>query len=185
MKVSDIVTVAAQLINEEDIVGGLKDYSNATDSARKKIELMVTLFNLEITELAGSFIPMKKTQRFCAAERKAEFKDFDEKVLEILAVYGANGEKINYELHPTELVVSEEEFTVSYSYIPAAYDINAVIGYDETEIPEGVLAYGLAAEYLLTERRFTEAVAWHARFEKAVKNLCAPENVRTKNRAWR
>lgn len=185
MKVSDIVTVAAQLINEEEIVDGLKDYPDASDFARKKIELMVSLFNLVVTELSASFIPMKKTQKFCSVERKAAFKDFDEKVLEILAVYGASGEKINYELHPTELVVSEEEFTVLYSYIPATYDISGVIGYAETEVSAGVLAYGLAAEYLLTERRFAEAVAWHARFEKAVKTLCAPKNVTAKNRAWR
>ena len=185
MKVSDIILVAAKLINEEDIIKGVTDDANATETARKKTELMVTLINLVVTELAGSFVPMKKIEKFYSAERRAAFSDFSEKVLEILAVYGANGKEINYELHPTEVSVATEEFSVSYSYVPSAYDINGVIGYDETEVPAYVLAYGLAAEYLLTERRFTEAVAWHARYENAVKKLCAPKNVTAKNRVWR
>ena len=48
----------------------------------------------------------------------------------------------------------------------------------------GTLAYGVLAEFCLTEARFDEAVMWHERYVNAVNLLLKPKNTRIKGRTF-
>ncbi len=186
MKILDIVQTTATLIAREDVVNYLSQSEGKETSidTLESVYILTRLSNLVIRELAEGLIVMKKKVEV-AGKKSVNFVDLDISPLDVIAVYGRDGEKLDCSVSSYGVSVGEGLiYTIEYSYLPETYDLNDIIGEFEKPISLGTLSYGVAAEYLLTEARFDEAIMWHARFVEGVNALIRPKNGRVKGRKF-
>ena len=185
MKVKDIVKNAAVYLGLEKVVSYIENGEYSSDSnALTATDTLTRCANLVINELACTYFPMKKTEQIACEDGKAYYSSFTETPLEIKSVCDENGEKIGFTVYPEYVKTDKSTATVEYEYLPPNYDLNDTVGYKERDVPARVIAYGVAAEYLLTVRAFDESVLFHDRYEKALCKILAPKNATSKGRAF-
>ena len=186
MKISEIVKTSATMIAREDVVEYLKSSKNdnVEKSTLETVDLLTRLTNLVVSELAEGFIRMKKTVKVDGLS-KVDFKSLGIEPLDIIAVFDANGNKLDFTLSPYGLTATYGLIhSVEYSYFPENYGLTDTVGVFEKKVTLGTLSYGVLAEYCLTEGRFDEAVMWNERYVNAIDSLLKPKNGRIKGRAF-
>ena len=186
MKIKDIIKISACFLGLEDVISYLESdgEDNLSEGAVNKVSVMTTLANLVIDELSATYIPMYKTEQIKTGSTRLNFDALSENILAIKQVLNVQGEPLQYTLHSNFVTFPSSAYVIEYSYIPSNYGLTDIVGYLECQVPSRVIAYGLSAEYCLTERRFDEAVLWHKRYSDAVKELCVPKNKVVKKRSW-
>ena len=186
MTVKEIIKLTATLLSREDV----KRYANgevfSPDSDTKKaVDILVELLNLVINELSLSYVPMVKSESINVAFGKVNYSSLKERALRIIDVLDANGQSLDFCQKAEHFETSDTAKIVKYSYIPNNYSFEEQIGYSEKDIPVRCLAYGLSAEFCLTEGEFDQAVLFHGRYIDALKEICLPKNGVCKKRSWR
>lgn len=186
MKLKDVIKITALLIGRTDVCDYLKGLSeNAEPETLKTVDAMVTLANLVINELATTYVPLVKRESVRVSDGKVYYDDFSEKILKIRKVYGADGIELDFKTAPEYLsVCGYSAVSVEYEYTPHNRGIDEETGYEEGQLPERVLSYGVAAEYFVSVGRFEEAVTWHKRYVDALSALLLPKNRIIKKRCW-
>ena len=106
--------------------------------------------------------------------------------LEILAVYDSEGNELDYvkNAYGLESKGGVAIYKIAYSYLPENYGLTDTIGKFMKPVSYNLLAYGVAAEFCLTQARFDEALMWNDRFVKGVNALMRPKNGRVKGRSF-
>ena len=187
MKIKDVVKTTALLLGKEKLYMALLS-ENGIDSTDNEIlalaDVMTRLANLVITELATSYILMKKREKVIFNAGKFFYANLSETPLKILGVYDLNGNSYKYSQHHEYLTAPTSCAVIEYAYKPANYDLDSIIGYTELDVSLRTLALGLAAECCIVEGRFDEAVMWHKRFEESVEKTCCPKNATVKERSF-
>ncbi len=186
MKISEIIKTSATLLAREDVVEYLSTLKteNASKNTLETVDLLTRLTNLVIRELAEGLIYMKKTIKFDGVS-SVNFSDYGIEPLAILGVYDREGNKVNFSLSSYELTVKYGLiYSIDYSYLPENYGLTDIVGVFEKNVTMGTIAYGVLAEFCLTEARFDEAVMWHERYATAVNHLLKPKNTRIKGRTF-
>ena len=186
MKISEIVKTSATLLAREDVVEYLAN-PNTEDASKNTLEtvdLLTRLTNLVIRELAEGLIYMTKTIKIDGVS-SVNFSDYGIEPLTILGVYDREGNKLSFSLSSYDLTVKYGLiYSIEYSYLPKNYGLSDTVGDFEKNVTMGILAYGVLAEFCLTEARFDEAVMWHERYVNAVNQLQKPKNARIKGRTF-
>lgn len=184
MKISDIALSVAVYLGKTAIADYLSGKEGKTDTETlTQIDAITRLSNLVINEVAGSFIPMVKTEEVTQTDGKIDLRELTEMPLEIKGVY-LDESGVSFKVKGAYAESAFKANKIKYSYIPHNYGLTDEIGYTEKEISLAVLAFGVAAEYCLTEWRFAEAVMWRERFTEGIKSFCIVKNVNTKGREW-
>jgi hypothetical protein len=186
MTVKEVIKITATMIGREDVVDyldGVKD-GDLTET-EKTVEIMVRLVNLVINELACSFIPMKTIEQTLNSGGKVYYRTLKYNPLEIKGVFNSAGEKVGFSVEHTFVKIDIPNALIEYSYFPPKYSLDDEIGYSEKDVSARVLAYGLSAEYAITQGCFKDAVMWHKRYADGVALLCEPKNSRIKERVWK
>lgn len=182
MKVKEIIMTASTLLGREDVVDYLANKKvESDDLTLRAIDLMVRCVNIVISELASTYIPMKKKQVFTKSE--VPFSEFDEKLTKVLSVTDNNGNQKNYRQYPDRLIIANGGI-VEYQYIPTNYALDDEVGYTKTEVSPTLIAYGSVSEFCLIERSFDESVMWRNKFISSLKNIILPKNKKIKERSW-
>lgn len=191
MKVKDVIKISAMLLANEQVVNylnvieeGATDTTSVEQSVLADVDLFTRLTNLVISELAGSYIMMKKSQIVRAKSGKVYYKDLDEKALQIISVTDIVGNKLTFKNNFEYAEIPTEKAIITYAYMPANYDIFSDIGYSQKEVQPNLLATGLCAEYCVVKGRFDEAIMWHKRYVDAITERCLPKNKNVKERSW-
>lgn len=184
MTVKEILNQAATLSGREDVIFGIEENSLATDDTLSAINVMVRLLNMVISELSASFIPLITIEEINASE-KVYYKDLSKNAIEILGVYDCQGYDIAFEVFYDHVKISKPCNKIKYKYRHTNYGIDDEIDYTEKDISPAILAYGLAAEFALSEGDFDRACTMHDRYVEGVHAICKPKNHRTKAREWR
>ncbi len=185
MKVNEIIKTTATLLAREDVV----DYLSNTDLVQEvekntleTIDLLTRLCNLVISELAEGLIVMKKEISINNLS-SVTFKDLAIEPIDVIAVYDASGNKLNYTVSAYGLTVSTGLVAkIEYAYLPKNYGLTDTVGTFEKKVTVGVLAYGVAAEFCIVEGRFDEAVMWNERYTSSINALITPKNAQIKGR---
>ena len=94
------------------------------------------------------------------------------------------GKKIDFSLDGSYLLTNAYKCVVEYEYAPKNYGLDDDIGYTEQDISLSALAYGVTAEYCITQGLFEQAVMHHKRFVDNVAEICLPKNKKIKSRSW-
>ncbi len=183
MSIKDILKNAALLLGRENVI----DYCNGltfNDDTLRTVNNMTGLINLVISELACTYIPMVKRETVSTSNGKIYYKDLTENALKVLGVYDTSGKEVHFEQNIEYLTINGSSVVVEYEYSPANYGIDDEIGYREKDVSACVLAYGLCAEFSISEGRFDQAVMWHKRYVDALSEICMPRNTHVKERRW-
>lgn len=185
MKIKEIIKIAATFVAEEKVVSSLSaDTVETDDSILSRIDLFTRLSNLVISELAASYIPMRKEETLTAESGIVKYSSLKENPLVILGVYDSYGNKTPFTQFPEYMRVCGGRVTVVYAYSPSNAGIDEEIGYNERDVSAEVIALGVAAEYCVTQGRIEEAVTFRKRYSDGVERFCMPQNKRIKRRGW-
>lgn len=186
MKLKDIIKVTCYFLGIQDVITCIENdiYEGIYEETYNKMNSLTNLSNLVLNELSASYIPMCKTEEIPLGSKKIDFINLSENIVKVMEVLDADGNSLNYEQHLDYITVPKTARFITYSYMPANYGITEEVGYSESQIPTRVIAYGLAAEYCLSLRRFDEAVMWHKRYIDAIKGMCTPKHSIIKKRSW-
>ncbi len=185
MTVKEIIIKSATLIGREDIVNYLTDEQNSVpEQTIKAVDVMIRLLNLVINELACSFIPMVCCENLSSQNKKILYTQLTHSPLEILNAYDDNGNDVLITATYSFAKVGADNVELRYSYFPQSVGLEDSVGYTERDVPSRVLAYGLCAEFAVSQGCFKDAVCWHERYADSIAELCAPKNVKIKRRKW-
>lgn len=184
MKIIDVLKICAIYLSRDNISKGLEDIDNADEHTLSQINSLTRLANLVISELAGGFIPMLISETPTFKDNKVYYADLKENFLELVSVSDLSGKEIDYKQTEEFIEVFNKNAIVCYKYLPSNYGLFDKIGYSEKTISAGILAYGVTAEYLLTEKNFDESIMWHDRFVKQINKKIKPKNTVVKKRRF-
>ena len=183
MKIKDILKNVCAFLTFKDALNYLENNSQATSDTLKKVNDLTRFSNIVISELAAGYIPMTYKEVVSLENGKLFFSNLTFNATKIISVTDKNGEKINYTLYPAYAKVDISECTVEYEYAPANYGLNDDIGFNSS-VASSLLAYGVAAEYCISEGRFEEGIMWRKRFTYGVEKIVLPKSARLKDRCW-
>ena len=184
MKIKDIITATAALLNQHDVIGYLEETVNDPSAETlSKIDLEMRLLNLVLSELAAGYVPMVYKEEMTAENGKIEYADLKYSATRILSIEDASGEKASYVQHPSYIEICDGVYTVEYEHSPASFALEETVNMGERILPS-LIAYGVAAEYCITQGRFEEAVMWRKRYSEGVERVVLPDCPTVKGRCW-
>ena len=185
MKVKDIVKHAAVYLGLEKAVRYIENGEFATDgNALSEVDHLTRCANLVINELACSYLPVVKRESVNGAGCRIDFSSLTETPLKVIGVEGENGDSVIFETFPDYVKTYAQAAYITYEYIPSNSGLNDDIGYAEKDVPSRVIAYGVAAEYSLIVKAFSESVEWRERFADEITKLSGFKTGVIKRRAF-
>ena len=184
MTVKDVLKTSANMLGREDIVSYLSDGQTFGEDTLPAVGIMVSLLNLVISELSGTFIPMVKIEEKQVTDGKVYYSSLTERCLRVVSVKDLSGMDVDYGYTPEYMQLGLNKVYVEYEYAPHNYGLDEVIGYDENLVSVGTLAYGLCAEYSICKGSFDEAVMWHERYVQSVRDRKKIKNATVKKRSF-
>lgn len=185
MKIKEVAIAVCTYLNKTEITDYLTEKTE-TPSADilTQVDILTRLTNLVINELACSYVPMKTRETVSVINGKFLISSLTKRALKILSVMEETGEQKIFMCDGENILTYGDNVEVEYSYLPENYGLDDTIGYGDNDIPLSVLAFGVCAEYCLTEWRFEEAVMWRERYSDALKSFTLPTSKTIKGRAW-
>ena len=184
MTLKDVLKVSAVLLGLDDVVLVLDEKISEDERTSPIIKRLITVANTVLGELSSSYLPLVYIDEACAYDNAIYLYNLLKKPTKIISVMDYNGNELPFTYDQYGIYVNAEFVQVKYNYVAEVYNIKEEVGFTEKDISQAVLAYGICAEYCLTERRFEEAVMWHQRFIDGVKKRIMPKNVKTPARRW-
>ncbi len=185
MKIKDVIVAVCTYLNKTEITEYLSGKTETPSAdVLTQVDILTRLTNLVVNELACSFVPMKTREKAKVVNGKILISSLTKRALKILSVIDELGEQKIFMCEGENILTYGDTLEVEYSYLPENYGLDDVIGYGDKDIPLSVLAFGVCAEYCLTEWRFEEAVMWRERYSDALKNFTLPTSKKIKGRAW-
>ncbi|MBQ4097674.1 MAG: hypothetical protein IJC72_00050 [Clostridia bacterium] len=183
MTVKEILEIACTFVNRLDVKEHFSS-GNGSDEVAKEAGVFIDLLNVVVNELACTYVPMITSEDVSATGGRIFYKDLKEKALKIIKVTDRSNAAVDYKYAYQYITVDQSFVTVFYEYSPKKVGIDDEVGYLEKDVPARVIAYGVAAEYLLVNGDFDEAVTWHKRYTDAIAALCLPKNKKAAGRLW-
>ena len=183
MTIKDVVKITALMTGRNDIVDYLNGKQTGADAA-DSVSTLEGLTNLVVNELSCTYIPLVKVESVIVTLGKVYFSSLMEKVLHVKGVYSPQGKAVPYTQTAKYLSVDLMNVDIEYEYVPKTLKLEDEIGYEEKDVPSRVLAYGVAAEFAISERRFDEAVTYHKRYVDALEEMLTPKNLMIKKRSF-
>lgn len=177
MNIKEVVRYSATFLGRENVIKYLdNENADTDDNVLSTVDIFTRCANLVVNELSASYLPMTKKRTFKTDNGRIYYKDFPETVLEITGAYDDDGKDISYTQNAEYIETVYSEYSVEYNYLPPVYGLTEEIGYKENVISARVIAYGVTAEFCITERAFDESVMWRKRFTDALSQLIPPKN---------
>lgn len=185
MKLKSIIRLSAELLSLDDVCSVLDGKTEAEDNTQEIIDRLVSVFNIVTGELSSAYLPLERIDEVKVVNDKISFTAFQKRPVRILEVFDKDGNVLKFTHDSSNISVSGVTVAkVRYNYVAEDYRLTDDVGYTERNISKTVLAYGVCAEFCLTERRFDEAVMWHERFEEGIKARILPKSKKITARRW-
>ena len=184
MKTREVVRSSALMLGRTDVVKYLDGESTIVTDTLETVNLLTNLCSLVVDELSATYIPLIRKETVGFANGKYSLIQFRDKIVKIIAVYGADGKKVDFSVDEYYVFANVSECVVEYHYSPKNYDLEDEIGYSNKEVSVTALAYGVTAEYCITQGQFEQAVMHHKRYVDAIAEICLPKNRKIKARSW-
>ena len=182
MRISEIIKTAATYLSKEEVCDYLTNQEmEVSRQTLETIDLLTRLTNLVISELSETDVRMVEKVQL-NGQKKVTFAELRNRILEVVGVYDENGNQLEYSLSAFQLDCNNGIYTFVYSYIPTNYGLFDAVGEFEKNVTTGTLAYGVSAEFCLTEGRFEEAVMWNKRYVDSINKLYTPKNAKIRGR---
>ncbi len=184
MTIRDIVRSSALILGKNDVITYLDGGQNTGIDTFESVNLLTNLCTLVIDELSATYIPLIKKETVTFSKGKHALINFSQKVVKMIGVYDMDGNSVDFSVDGIYVTADISKCIVEYEYAPKNYGLEDKIGYSEKDISLSALAYGVAAEYCITQGLFEQAVMHHKRFVDIVAEACVPKNKMIKSRSW-
>lgn len=168
MLVKDIILKACDFIGNEELSQIITSDGEMTSEQTRELETLVKCFNLVYNEVICEYKPIVKIEKIKVENKKVSFDDFQNKVVNILAVKDNFGEKVAFKVFESYILVDADEVEVWFATTAKDYTINDEI---DSTIPERVFAYGIAREYYFIQTLYEDAEIWEERFKNSLQVL--------------
>ena len=183
MKIKNIISVVATLLNKDNVLDYLKSQAESGD-ALEVVDRLVRLSNLVVSELSSySFYLVKKDKVQCE-NGKIYYADLSTSPIKILDVLDADGFSVDYTVNTFSIDTLSGEKTVVYAYYPTNFDMEEEFESNNKLLSEYIIALGVCAEYCLTIGDFDGALAWHEKYTDNLKKIAKIKNTIVKQRSW-
>ncbi|MBO5927867.1 MAG: hypothetical protein J6Q32_03345 [Clostridia bacterium] len=183
MTIKSVVKTAAVMLKKECAVKYLET-NEVEQDALETVDILTRCASLVINELACSYIPLVKEEEIVEENGKIYFSSLSDNPLKIIDVLGEENQSVSFAHKPEYIVAKSKAKKIRYSYSPSNFNLEDKTGYLESDVPERVIAYGVAAEYCLIVHAFTESVNFHKRFIESIEEIVKPKNFTTKGRVF-
>lgn len=184
MKVREVILAAARLLGLENEVGEYLE--DEVGTGKGKTEALLASFNLVESELALDYVPLLESEVLSATDGKILYEDFSKNPARVIAVFDVHGNRLTYQLFPTEIRLADKEkqVVVEYAYLPQEKGLG-----DESDFQSGVsvglAAYGVAAEYCAAQGLYAESAFWNKKYKESIAKVGAlKRGGRMQSRRW-
>ncbi len=167
MLVKEVVALAAETLGMSDLA---KQVTAQVGAPEGEIKSLLRCYNLIENEVALDFFPLKTSETFSPAEEKISYKDFSSAPVNILKVTDEGGTPLTFRVLPTYLSLPgcTRRVRVTYSYSPEKKQLDEETAFSD-HISARLLAFGVASEYCITNRKFSEGAMWGRRYRDALR----------------
>ncbi len=176
MKIKECIKLAGVLLNLGDVLKS----TTLTDTDK----LLVRCANNCINEIASEYLPLTDEKTVKASGGKIMYSALGTTIYDVVDVKFED-KKAEYELMPSYIKVEKDgNYSVKFCYCPGALTAE-----DNVPMPllitDRVIAYGIAAEYMLINGFYEEAVAFDRVFKDAlIRAAYGKRERRVKSRRW-
>ncbi len=181
---NEVIKTVCRLANRQDVLDYIDGKTDCSEETVKTFKTLTELVNLVVSELASSYIPMRKSEDATSSFNRVYYSALSEDLLKIISVKDMQGKEIDYVYSPEFITVGSSKVNIEYEYMPKPKKENEELGYSQKDLSTLTLAYGVLAEFAIVNGDFEEAVMWHKRFEDKIYLICAPKNKKIKTRSW-
>lgn len=184
MKVKNLVKNSALILGKFDVIRYINGATDSGIDTLESVNLLTNLCTLVVDELSSTYLPLIRRETVTFGHGKHPLNTFRETIIKILAVYDMDNKKVDFTIDEYYVWANVSKCNVEYEYAPKNYDLDDEIGYSEKDISISTLAYGVAAEYCITQGQFEQAVMHHKRYVDNLAEICLPKNKMIKSRSW-
>ena len=189
MTVREVLINTGILIGRQDIVSYFGEQINVGDETYEDVTFLLKIINLVVSELSATYLPLISKQFVTFYDGLLSYDELYGKVVKIINVYDRAGKNVDFIDGAEEILLKDNnsyaELFVEYQYLLEEYTEESEIGYQERDIPARVIAYGVAAEYCISQGKFDEAVMHHKRYMSALQEMKGIKNVKIKGRSFK
>lgn len=176
MKIKECIQLAGVLLNLGDVLKS----KTLTDTDK----LLLRCANNCLSEIASEYLPLINEKTVKASGGKIMYSALGTTIYDVIDVKSEDG-KAEFELMPSFIKVEKDgEYTVKFCYCPGELT-------EDDDVPmsllitDRVIAYGIAAEYMLINGFYEEAVTFDRVFKDALNRAAyGKKERRVKSRRW-
>ncbi len=172
---TSIISLVSSFINDADLL----DDENKLEKAKNCLELI-------LQEIASEYCGCVYQEKVNIESNECLlFSNLTKTLLSIKSVR-KDGKNVPFKAYPDCLSVSEGgEYMICYNYMPTIDLTSEEISGFSPMVSNRVVAYGVAAEYLLNEGRYEEANLWDSRYKDGLQAITRKSSTMVmKRRAW-
>lgn len=185
MKIKDIIYLSATLLSMKDVADYcLSENPKANEQTQKNVSTFTTLCNAIVNEISSCYLPLETAELVTPHNNKIEFSSLSKNIVRLIGVYDKNNVKLKTKVSTEYVEVFGDAHLIRYYYSAFNLDFGEEIGFNEAVLPKHVIAYGVIAEFCLTQQRFSEAIMWHNRFMQELQTISRPKNSNIKQRSF-
>lgn len=166
MLVKEVVALAADTLGLE----GIAEQAEGEAEPEGELKSLLRCYNLIENEVALDFFPLKAVEVFTPEEEKIPYTRFSSAPVNIYKATDGEGTPVRFTIMPSHLSVPgcSKPVRVTYAYSPEEKGLG-----DETAFSDNIsarlLAFGVASEYCIANRRFSEGAMWGRRYRDALR----------------
>ena len=163
MKINEVLSLACSFLGLNDLQEKLQGKIEQ-ESDERLISLLKCL-NIAYSEVFTNYIPSFQTEEVVTKSGEIAFSLFSNKVGGVVSVKDECGKKLKFTLSSNKIITSQDKVYVTYIIKPNSLNFNGEV---DLMLPDNILAYGTAREYLLMEGLSDEAIVYEERFKQTI-----------------
>lgn len=168
MFVKDVVLVACEFLDKQDLYEKISSNENLSGDEQKDVDLLTNSFNNVWEEICTEIFPIVKCEKFKTQNLKVSFQEFSTMPVSILAIKDCSGRKVRSKVLNDGIVAFANEIEVWYTVKPENLSFESEFA---SHLPERVFAYGVAREFYIKKALYKDASVWEERFKNSIEML--------------
>lgn len=182
MLVKDIIVLACDFTENEELGKAIKNSDSLTDEQNSICDSLVKCFNLIYNEIASEYLPIIKVEKVKPVGSRVEYSTLSGDVCQILSISDCSGERLKFKAFQDYVMVDANEIEIIYQVYPSELTLSSEF---DTTLTERIFAYGIAREYYFMQTLFDEADIWEERFKNSLQVLSRKKSeVKMPRRRW-
>ena len=183
MLVKECMELAAVRLGVEESLQAYFDQRDTQEDA-KKVELLLTCFNIVENELALDYFPLTAEDTLTSEGGVIEFSTLNKSAIRIIKVTDEWGNSVPYQLFPAYLKTQPGKVCVTYTYAPEKKDASGASDFSSA-VSTRLIADGMAAEYAMATGLFEDAAVWDKKYKDSIRAAYRLQKCkRIRSRRW-